>query len=133
MLLSISAALFLQPAHADEGMWLPEQLAEKATVLADMGLEMDPTDLTTVDGALAAMASLGHCTAAFVGENGLLATNAHCTRSYLQHASQSVDKDLVQEGFSASQRSEELSAGPKARVFLLEGSALLLELQVVVL
>jgi hypothetical protein len=121
MLLTITASLFLQSAQADEGMWLPEQLPERAAFLSEMGLEMDPGELSTVDGALAAIASLGHCTAAFVSQDGLLATNAHCTRSYLQHASQSVDRDLVQEGFYAAARSEELSAGPKAKVFLVEG------------
>ena len=87
MLVALSAFLFVAPAHADEGMWLPEQLPERSTVLKEMGLQMDVEALSTMDGKLAAIASLGHCSAAFVGEQGLLTTNAHCTRAYLQHAS----------------------------------------------
>ena len=120
MLLSLTTLLALQPAYSAEGMWLPEQVNTQAEWLKEQGLEMDPADLASLDGPLAAVASLGHCTAAFVGEQGLLATNAHCTRSYLQYASQSVDKDLVEEGFLAGEAGEELSAGPNARVYLVE-------------
>jgi hypothetical protein len=121
MLLSLTASLFLSPVHADEGMWLPDQIQARSDSLAAMGMTLAPSDLLGEKGLLKAMASLGHCSAAFVGEAGLLATNAHCTRSYLQHASQTVDKDLVQEGFYAPNRAAELSAGPSARVYLLEG------------
>ena len=121
MLLSLTASLFLSPVHADEGMWLPDQVQTRADSLAEMGMTLAPSDLLGDKGLLKAMASLGHCSAAFVGKEGLLATNAHCTRSYLQHASQTVDKDLVQEGFYAPNRAAELSAGPSARVYLLEG------------
>ena len=120
MLVALSALIFVAPVHADEGMWLPEQLPERSESLKQMGLKMDVADLSTMDGKLAAIASLGHCSAAFVGEQGLLATNAHCTRAYLQHASQSVERDLVEEGFYAATKADELSAGPLARVYLLE-------------
>lgn len=121
MLLSLTASLFLSAAHADEGMWLPDQVQARADSLTEMGMTLTPSDLLGDKGLLKAMANLGHCSAAFVGQDGLLATNAHCSRSYLQHASQTVDKDLVQTGFYAATREAELSAGPAARVFLLEG------------
>jgi hypothetical protein len=121
MLLSLIASVFVSTAQADEGMWLPDQVQARGDSLVEMGMTLAPSDLLGDKGLLRAMASLGHCSAAFVGKDGLLATNAHCTRSYLQHASQTVDKDLVQAGFYAATREEELSAGPAARVFLLEG------------
>lgn len=120
MLLSLVTAFLSSPAEADEGMWLPEQVLERSETLSEMGMTLSASDLVGENGLMNAMASLGHCSAAFVGKDGLLATNAHCTRSYLQYASQQVDKDLVEEGFFAPDRDSELSAGPTARVFLLE-------------
>ena len=120
MLLSAALGLFVLPLHADEGMWLPAEVPSQGDELVERGLLVDPLELSSESGLLGAVASLGHCTAAFVGEDGLLATNAHCTRAYLQYASQGVSKDLMEEGFMAADRSGELSAGPSARVFLTE-------------
>ena len=120
MFLTLTAFLAIDSSHAAEGMWLPEQVPDQAEQLQAGGLEIEASRLSSTDGPLAAIASLGHCTAAFVGEKGLLATNAHCTRAYLQHASQTVGRDLTEEGFLAANSGEELSAGPNARVFLVE-------------
>ena len=120
MLFSLASIVALAPSYAAEGMWLPEQVDQQAGSLQSQGLEMDPALLSSMDGPLSAIASLGHCTAAFVGENGLLATNAHCTRAYLQYASQTVDQDLMEDGFLAGDSSAELAAGPNARVYLVE-------------
>ncbi|MEE2750229.1 MAG: S46 family peptidase [Myxococcota bacterium] len=120
MLLQLLPLLFAPPAQADEGMWLPEQLKDYADDLESQGLELAVKDLANPKtGPLGAVVWIGHCSGAFVSEDGLLVTNAHCARSYLQYAS-SADTDLVVNGYSAQSRDEELWAGPSARLFVME-------------
>ena len=121
MLFQLIPWMIATPAVADEGMWLPEQLVDYADDLESQGLELSVKDLAKpVSGPLGAVVWIGHCTGAFVSEDGLLVTNAHCARSYLQYASSS-DTNLVEQGYSAQSRDEELWAGPSARLFVLEG------------
>jgi len=107
-------------ALADEGMWLPEQMPALAEQLTEHAVQIPARDLSDPKGPLlGAVVSLGHCTASFVSDEGLLLTNGHCVRSYLQYAS-SAEQDLVKDGFSAKDHADERWAGPSARVMITE-------------
>ena len=101
---------------AAEGMWLPGQL--RAEQLESLGFELQTGDVSRANGpVLGPVVSMGHCTASFVSDNGLLITNGHCIRSYLHYASQG-GVDLIKNGFIAGDSAAEKSAGPAARIFI---------------
>ncbi len=103
-------------AHADEGMWLPEQIPDIAAEWTERGLELDPAQLSDPLGQpLGSIVSTGGCSASFVSPNGLVATNHHCVRRYLQFVSD-PDNDHLADGFAARHRAEERSVGPTGRL-----------------
>jgi hypothetical protein len=110
----------LPAAHAGEGMWVPQQLPEIAGPLKSAGLKLDPKQLANLTGdPLGAVVSLGGCTASFVSPQGLVATNHHCAYGAIQLNS-TPQKNLIRDGFNAASNAEELSAGPNARIFVLD-------------
>ena len=108
-------------AHSNSGgMWLPQQmsLAGHVETFKKMGVAMDASVLSDPLAApLAAVVSLGGCTASFVSGDGLIVTNHHCVQGALQHNS-TEKTNLVENGFLAKTRAEEPSAGPSQRVFV---------------
>ena len=119
--LSIVASLGLaQLAHAAEGMWVPQQLPEIAGPLKEAGLKLSPEQLSNLTGdPMGAVVALGGCTASFVSPQGLVVTNHHCAYGAIQLNS-TAEKNLIQDGFNAPTFKDELSAGPNARVFVLD-------------
>ncbi len=118
----IVAALALTLAagsvHADEGMWMPSQLPGLATQMAAAGFKGDPAALADLNRApLAAVVSLGGCTASFVSAQGLIVTNHHCAMGAIQYNS-TPERNLIRDGFNAATMADELSAGPAARVYV---------------
>jgi hypothetical protein len=106
--------------HAGEGMWVPQQLPEIAGPLKTAGLKLDPKRLTDLTGdPLGAVVSLGGCTASFVSPQGLVATNHHCAYGAIQLNS-TPQRNLMRDGFNAASNAEELTAGPNARIFVLD-------------
>jgi hypothetical protein len=107
-----------QPAFADEGMWLPEQMPSMAENLVEMGLVLPPEDL---DDPLAyplnAVVSLGGCSAAFLSNDGLIGTNHHCVSGYLGYNSTS-ETPYGADGYAATGQADEMSAGPSARLYV---------------
>ena len=102
------------------GMWLPQQMALPGHVdtFKKMGVAMDASVLADPLAApLAAVVSLGGCTASFVSGDGLIVTNHHCVQGALQHNS-TEKANLVENGFLAKTRADELTAGPSQRVFV---------------
>src|SRR5690606_3128946 len=113
-------AMATVPASAGEGMWVPQQLPEIAGPLRDAGLRLAPEQLADLTGdPMGAVVSLGGCTASFVSPGGLVATNHHCAYGAIQLNS-TPEQNLMHSGFYAPQREGELSAGPNARLFLLD-------------
>jgi hypothetical protein len=107
-------------ARAAEGMWVPQQLPEIAGPLRKAGLRLDPKQLSNLTGdPLGAVVSLGGCTASFVSQQGLVATNHHCAYGAIQLNS-TPTRNLMKDGFNAATPAEELSAGPNARIFVLD-------------
>lgn len=118
---SIVASLGLaQVAHAAEGMWVPQQLPEIAGPLQKAGLKLSPEQLSNLTGdPMGAVVALGGCTASFVSPQGLVVTNHHCAYGAIQLNS-TAQKNLIKDGFNAPTLKDELSAGPNARVFVLD-------------
>lgn len=113
-----AAAAFQNPG----GMWMPSQLAEgdhKAN-LQKLGVAFPPEALSDpTQFPLAAVVSLGGCSASFVSPEGLVVTNHHCVIGALQHNS-TPEKMLLQQGYLAKTRAEELSAGGQ-RIYVSTG------------
>ncbi len=119
------AALLLSlapPAHADEGQWTPDQIAQIADLfspdgkpLEQRGLALTPQQLWNPDGErgerglLRAAVNLSGCSAAFVSARGLIATNHHCAYRALQ-AQSSPEADYITDGFLATDPTAELEA-----------------------
>jgi hypothetical protein len=107
-------------AHADEGMWMPQQLPQVAKQLKAAGLKLDPATLTKLtEFPMGAVVSLGGCSASFVSPQGLVITNHHCVYSSVAINS-TPQRDLLADGFLAKTMAEELPAAPGSRVFVTE-------------
>ena len=119
--LSILAGLAVaSAAHAGEGMWVPQQVPEIAGPLKQAGLQLPAEQLASLTGdPMGAVVALGGCTASFVSPNGLVVTNHHCAYGAIQLNS-TPQKNLIKDGFNASTTADELSAGPNARVYVLD-------------
>ena len=107
-------------AAADEGMWQPHQLPSIANQLTKAGLALDPNVLTDLTGfPMGAIVSLGGCTASFVSDQALIATNHHCVYGSIQYNS-TEDNNLLANGFLAKTLKDEVPATPGTRVYVTE-------------
>ena len=97
-------------AVVDEGMYTPTQIA--GLNLKKRGLKIPASEIYNPAGGGLSEAvvrlSIG-CTAEFVSPEGLILTNHHCGFDALVSAS-SPGKDLVETGFKANNRGEEIAA-----------------------
>jgi hypothetical protein len=117
-LATLAAAISV--AHAAEGMWVPQQLPEISAPLKAAGLKLPAKQLSDLTGdPLGAVVSLGGCTASFVSPEGLVTTNHHCVYGAIQLNS-TPERNLMKTGFNAAARADELSAGPNARIYVLD-------------
>lgn len=112
-LLSLLAlSLSFGSVMADEGMWLPIQVAKIHGKMTDAGLKLSADDIYNINQASLKDAIVrlggGFCTAEIISKEGLLMTNHHCAYDLIQNHS-SVDKDYLTNGFWAMTRSEELT------------------------
>ncbi len=108
-LLFILILSILTLVQADEGMWLPHQVA--MLNLKSQGLEIDPSNFFREDGTglMNAVVYLGGATGEFVSKDGLILTNHHVAYGALQRAS-TVEHDYLANGFLAKSRNEEIQA-----------------------
>ena len=114
----LSLAILSGFAHADEGMWMPQQLPQVARQLKAAGLKLDPAALTKLtEFPMGAIVSLGGCSASFVSPQGLVITNHHCVYSSVAINS-TPERDLLANGFLAKTLADELPAAPGSRVFV---------------
>jgi hypothetical protein len=113
-------ALSSTAVMADEGMWQPNQLPTIAKELTKAGLKLNPSDLTDLTGfPMGAIVSLGGCTASFVSDQGLVASNHHCVYGSVQYNS-TAENNLLKNGFLAKNFAEELPATPGSRIYVTE-------------
>lgn len=108
-------------AHADEGMWLPEQLPRLAPELRTLGITLDPANLADPNKApLSAIISLnGYCSASFLSADGLVGTNHHCVSEFLGYNSDAT-RNLGRDGYVARERSAELWGGEGVEVYIVD-------------
>jgi len=102
------------------GMWMPQQmtLPGHATAFKQLGVSIDPAKLADPLAApLAGIVRLGGCSASFVSPEGLVVTNHHCVQSALQ-VNSTPENNLVEKGFLAKTRADELPAGPAERIYV---------------
>lgn len=104
---SLIILLFAGMLYAEEGMWLLDTL--KPLKLEEKGLQISTDEIwNSEDGGISsAVISLGGCTAAFVSDNGLIATNHHCAFGAIQRNS-TGERNLLQNGFLAKSLQDEL-------------------------
>ena len=108
------------PVAADEGMWLPSQMAEVAAQMKAAGAQVPPEQLADLTKApMNAIASLGGCSASFVSPEGLVVSNHHCVYGSIQYNSK-PGQDYLTDGFLAKTKAEEVPAAPGTRIFVIE-------------
>jgi hypothetical protein len=103
---------------ADDGMWLPHQIADLN--LQEQGMQLEPTDLFCTDGTglMNAIVKLSGATGEFVSKDGLILTNHHVAYRAIQRASD-AENDYLKNGFIANEFSDEIQAfGQTASVLL---------------
>jgi hypothetical protein len=104
------------------GMWLPAQMQLQQHVdnFHKMGVKLDAKTLSDpLADPLAGVVALSGCSATFVSPEGLIVTNHHCVQNALQINS-TPDNNLVDKGFLAKTKAEELSAGPAEHVTVVQ-------------
>ncbi|WP_266160327.1 S46 family peptidase, partial [Dyella silvatica] len=108
-------------AQADEGMWMPAQLPAIGKPLRAMGYLGNPVDLADLTKPpLSAVVKVGGATGAFVSDEGLVLTNHHVAFGVIQYNS-NVQRDLIENGYVAADRSQELPANPDFRLRVTTG------------
>jgi hypothetical protein len=118
ILLAAALAAASSLAHADEGMWQPHQMPELADLLQARGLQLDPRAVSELTAhPLNAVIGFGFCTASFVSPQGLLVTNHHCALGSIQYNS-TPERNLLRDGFLATDIADELPADPSMRVYV---------------
>lgn len=110
-------AMMLAPAaQADEGMWMPSQLPGIGKQLRAAGFQGNPADLADLTRApLNAVVKVGGATGAFVSDQGLVLTNHHVAFGVIQYNS-NAQRNLIEQGYVAANRGEELPANPDFRL-----------------
>jgi len=110
------AAAFRKSYVNPGGMWLPQQMLqpEHVEALRHLGLRLDPRSLADPRAApLNGIVWIGGCTGAFVSPDGLIVTARHCVEHVLQaNTDRRAGRDLLEDGFLAKTRAEELATGP---------------------
>ena len=117
--LFVSALIFSFNIFADEGMWEPYQMELLQKELRASGYKGNVSNVSDLfKHPMSAIVSLGGCSAAFVSNQGLIATNYHCIEgSYLQFNS-NAETDLFETGFVARTKNAEKRSAPGARVYV---------------
>jgi hypothetical protein len=114
------AAIMIQGARADEGMWIPVLIGKNYDEMQRLGLRLTKDDLYSINHSSMKDAILqfgGGCTAEMISDKGLLLTNHHCGYDAIATLS-TVDRNLLDNGFWAHNMQEELPAQGVTALFL---------------
>ncbi len=115
---ALCTLLNIQPAKADEGMWLTMFLQRlNMTDMKKMGLKLSAEELYSINksslkDAIGGLTPAGNfqnhfCTSEVISQKGLLLTNHHCAYDAIQSHS-TVKNNILRDGFWAKSTSEEL-------------------------
>lgn len=108
-----AATLLLgQSAHADEGMWLMQQLGNHYPKMKERGLKLQEYDLYNPNGNSLKDAVVifdRGCTGEVISSQGLVLTNHHCGYDAIQALS-SVEHNYLEDGYWAQSLEQELPA-----------------------
>ena len=108
---SLFFVLFLQTAHADEGMWLPQLLGKlNESRMKSLGMKINAADIYSINkGSLkdAIVSFGGFCTGEVISSKGLVLTNHHCGFDAIQNHS-SLEKNYIRDGFWAKNNAGEI-------------------------
>ncbi len=107
----IAFLIWVQPARAIEGMWLPMLLSElNESEMKAMGFQLSASDVYDANQSSlkdAIVSFGGFCTGEVISSKGLLLTNHHCGFGQIQKHS-SVERDYLKNGFWAMNPDQEL-------------------------
>lgn len=113
LLLLVSAGIFSFTAvKADEGMWIPKNIAQNIDEMQRLGARLSAEDIYSINQASLKDAIVhfgGGCTGEMISAEGLLITNHHCGYGNIADLS-SVENNHLENGFWAKSRKEELHA-----------------------
>lgn len=117
VLWSTAVAMSFSPlAQSDEGMWMASQLPSISQQLKAAGYRGDPAALAELTRPpLSAVVKVGGATGAFVSDQGLVLTNHHVAFGVIQYNS-NAQRNLIEQGYVAASRGEELPANPDFRL-----------------
>ena len=101
---------FINSSRADEGMWIP-LLIEKFNIedMQAKGFKLSAEDIYGINQACLMDAIVifdRGCTGELVSDQGLLLTNFHCGRGFIQKHS-SIKNDYLKDGFWAMNKKQE--------------------------
>ncbi len=103
--------LITQICFADEGMWLPQLLAQlNEKQMKAQGMKINAGDIYNINkGSLkdAIVSFGGFCTGEVISDKGLVLTNHHCGFDAIQDHS-TLDHNYIKDGFWAKSTGEEL-------------------------
>ena len=111
-ILTLIAAIIIcvSNAAAQGGMWLPVLAEQRIADMQKNGFKLKAEAIYSVNKACMKDAVVlfgGGCTGEFVSDNGLIFTNHHCGRSFIQQHS-TLAHDYLADGFWAKNITEEL-------------------------
>lgn len=113
LLLLLSASiLWFSAVQADEGMWIPKNIAQNIDEMQRLGAKLSAEDIYSINQASIKDAIVhfgGGCTAEMISKEGLLITNHHCGYGNIAGLS-TVDNNYLENGFWAGSRKEEIHA-----------------------
>ncbi|REK32515.1 MAG: S46 family peptidase [Bacteroidetes bacterium] len=117
------ALLISISSDATEGMWLPNLLRQyNESDMKKMGMKISADDIYNVNKNRLKDAVVhfgGGCTGEIVSAEGLLLTNHHCGYSQIQALS-TIEKNYLENGYWASNPSEELPCEGLTASFIIE-------------
>lgn len=112
LLVIVIAIVFVLPAKADEGMWLPMFINRLNYVdMQNEGLQLTAEEIYSINNsslkdAIVAMGG-GFCTAEIISPEGLILTNHHCGYNAIQEKS-TPENNILDDGFWAMTKSDEI-------------------------
>ncbi len=112
LFLFTAAFLWIQVAIADEGMWVPKNIAQNLEEMQKLGLKLSAEDIYSINQASLKDAIVhfgGGCTAEMISKEGLMITNHHCGYGNIAGLS-TVENNHLENGFWAKSKKQELHA-----------------------